>query len=77
MKYFYLTKTSKDQATNSTLNSMKSWISGNNFPELKDYLSPLTRHIPKLFEQLDSLIRDKLSENQFPYLSDSQMISEK
>ena len=56
---------------------MKSWISGNNFPELKDYLSPLIRHIPKLFEILDSLIRDKLSESQYPYLPDSQVLSER
>jgi hypothetical protein len=63
--------------TNTRNNFMKSWISGNNFPELKDYMTPLTRHVPKLYEVIDLLIRDKLSENQFPYLLDSQVITEK
>lgn len=55
---------------------MKSLISGTSFPELKDYLTPLTRHIPKLFELVDLLIRDKLSESQYPYL-DEFILSEK
>lgn len=72
MKYFYLTKTSKDQAgSTGNLMNVKTWIGGNNFPELKVYLTPLTRHIPRVFELVDQVIKDKLSETSFPVLPDS------
>ena len=83
LKYFYLTKTSKDQtnfppsSANNITASVKSWISGNSFPELKDRLTPLTKHIPRVFELVDQLIRDKLSETNFPCLTDSIPLVEK
>lgn len=74
MKYFYLTKTSKDQASTSSsaiTASVKSWIAGSSSPELKNHLTPLTRHIPRLFDLVDQLMKEKLSESQFPFLSSS------
>lgn len=53
---------------------MKSWINGSTFPELKEHLTPLTSHVPRVFELADQLIRDKLSEQQFPYLGASHPI---
>ena len=64
-----MTKTSKDQVSLSS--SVKSWISGSNFPELKGYLTSLTRHVPRVFEIVDQLIKDKLPESLFPTLSSS------
>lgn len=56
------------------INRSKSWISGSTYPDLKGMLTPLTRHIPKLFETVDQLIRDKLSESMYPYLSDCRPV---
>ncbi len=68
-----MTKTSKDQAGSSVnlTSNVKSWMSGNNYNDLKDYLTPLTRHVPRVFELVDQLIKDKLPESTFPVLPTS------
>jgi hypothetical protein len=78
LKYFYLMKSGKDQVSMAGSNpsglsaTVRSWIgSGNAHPQLREKTTPLTQHVPKIFEVLDSLVRDRLSDAHFPYLVDS------
>ena len=83
LKYFYLTRSEKDQPSASSdssnaeafgvlrkgiIGGLAQLTSTSTAPEIKAQMTPLTRHVPKLVTILDSALKNKLPSQTHPYL---------
>lgn len=76
LKYFYLTRSNfesdKQKPTSHPFGALKKGLMAtftSTLPaEIRAQMTPLTKHVPKIVDLIDQLLKDRLSEEVYPYL---------